>query len=143
DKTLVLGAKRVRLRVTGKALETTTWNAMGTAKVTTKAFADASAAARGYDKAVRAKMRADYAFLGAADEPGDIVLEAFAPGGGGGRVLDISADGTRIVTASITSEQNFGVKLEVVDVATGARDIVVDEPGGKRQNFLHAALFDR
>nr|MBA3500174.1 hypothetical protein [Deltaproteobacteria bacterium] len=44
---------------------------------------------------------------------------------------------------SITSESSFGAKLEVVEVATGARQILVDEPGGTHQNFLHAALFDR
>lgn len=135
--------KRLRLRVVGKAIEQTTWNAKGVAKTTKKAFASAQAAAEAFRKFVRAKMRADYVHLATAKAPGDLLLEAFAPGGGGGRVLDISPDGTQIVTASITSGQSFGAKLEVIEVATGARRVVVDEPAGGRQAFLHAALFDR
>ncbi|MBA3500976.1 MAG: WD40 repeat domain-containing protein [Myxococcota bacterium] len=146
DKTLVLAGakpKRVRLRVVKTTLEQTTWNAKGTAKVTKKSFAKAEEAAREFDKAVRKKLRDDYAVLGEAAEPGDIILEAFAPGGGGGAVLDMSMDGSMIVTASITSESSFGAKLEMVEVASGARHVVVDEPGGSRQNFLHTALFAR
>ena len=146
DKTLVLPGpkpKRVRLRVVKSALEQTLWSAKGVPKVTKKAFASAQVAAREFDKAVRKKMRDDYVFIAEPSDPGDIVFEAFAPGGGGGAVLDMSPDGTLIATASITSEASFGAKLEVVEVATGARRVIVDEPGGTTQNFLHAALFDR
>ena len=143
DKTLVLAGtkpKRVRLRIVKKkTLEQTVFNK--TPKVTTKTFKDEFTASREFEKAVRKKLRDDYVVLGEA-KPGNIILEAFAPGGGGGPVLDMSMDGRFIVTASITSEQNFGAKLETVEVATGARHLVLEESGAQ-QNFLHAALFDR
>ena len=146
DKTLTLvGAKpkRVRFRVVRSALEQTTWTAKGEAKVTKKSFADAYTAQREFDKAVRKKLRDDYAVVNPDARPGEVLLEAFAAGGGGGAVLDMSLDGTRIVTATMTREQNFGVKLEVVEVATGARHVVLEEPPGRTQSFLHVALFDR
>lgn len=146
DKTLILAGakpKRVRLRVVKAALETTTWSSKGVAKVAKKTFSSARAAADAFRKALRGKLRDDYVYLGEPHTRGDVILEAFAPGGGGGAVLDMSLDGRFIVTASITKESNFGSKLEIVEVATGARQIIVDERGGKNQCFLHAARFDR
>ena len=57
-------------------------------------------------------------------------------------MLDLSLDGTQLATASITSESAFGAKVHMIDVDTGARRVVFEEPGGHRQSFLHAVLFD-
>jgi hypothetical protein len=146
EKTLVLAGakpKRVAYRVVNKTLEQTTWSVKGVPKVTKKAFDTEHDAQDAFRKAVRKKLREDYAMVAEAKAPGDVILEAFAPGGGGGAVLDMSLDGKRVVTPTITSEQSFGMKLEVVEVETGARHIVAREPGGQRQSFLHAAHFDR
>ena len=35
------------------------------------------------------------------------------------------------------------MKIEVVEVATGARHVVCEEPSNNRQNFVHTVLFDR
>jgi hypothetical protein len=146
DKTLTFAGakpKRVRFRVENTTLEQTTWSVKGVPKVTEKKF-DTEEEARGaFAKAVRTKLRADYAALSESRERGAVVLEAFAPGGGGGAVLDLSPDGRFIATVTITSESLFGAKVEMVEVATGARHIVVEEPGGARQNFMHGVLFDR
>jgi hypothetical protein len=146
DKTLVLAGakpKRVRFRVVNAALEQTTWSAKGVSKVTEKTFDSPDEARGAFAKAVRTKLRADYAVVSESRERGAIVLEAFAPGGGGGAVLDLSPDGRYIATVTITSESMFGAKIEMVEVATGARHVVVEEPGGTRQNFMHNVLFDR
>lgn len=146
DKLLVLAGpkpKRLRLRVDGSEIVQTTWNAKGQPKVARKAYADDDAAKAAFDKAVRKRLRDDYVVMGEGHEPGDLVFEAFAPGGGGGAVLDMSRDGKRIVTATITSESMFGSKVEVVEVASGARRILAEHAGGGDQQFLLAALFDR
>lgn len=144
-KTLVLAGpkpKKVELALTGTTISTTTWNAKGTPKTTSKAVASPELAAREFEKAVRKKLRDDYVALG-VPEPGAIILEAFASGGGGGAILDLSRDGKLVVTASMTKESSFGIKIELVEVATGSRTIVVEEPPGVRQNFLHSVMFDR
>lgn len=146
DKLLELAGprpKRVRLRVAGTQLEQTSWTATGKPKVTSKAFDNEESAREAFRKAVRKKLREDYVHRARPEAFGDVILEAFAPGGGGGPVLDLSLDGRFLATASITSSSDFGAKLEVVEVATGARRVVVDEPAGVTQYFLHAALFDR
>lgn len=144
-KTLVLAGpkpKKVELALTGETISTITWNAKGAAKTTSKTLASPQLAAREFEKAVRKKLRDDYVVLGVPN-PGAIILEAFAAGGGGGAILDLSRDGRFIVTASMTKEASFGIKIELVEVATGLRTIIVEEPSGIRQNFLHAVMFDR
>jgi hypothetical protein len=146
DKTLTLAGakpKRVRIRVVETSIEQTMWSVKGVPKVTSKKLADADAARLEFAKAVRKKLRADYAVVSDSRERGATVLEAFAPGGGGGAVLDLSPDGRFVATVTITSESMFGAKIEMVEVATGARHIVAEEPGGTRQQFVHTVLFDR
>ncbi|MFT3696544.1 MAG: hypothetical protein QM831_25620 [Kofleriaceae bacterium] len=144
-KTLVLAGpkpKKAALEVVGKKLTSTTWNAKGTPKAATKTLASAEVAAREFDKALRKKLRDDYVVLAPA-ERGKIMLEAFAGGGGGGPELDMSLDGKYLVTASMTTGSNFGVTLELIEIETGLRTVLLKEPAGVRQNFLHGPLFDR
>lgn len=146
EKELILAGVKPRrfwLKLEGADLEQTTWSAAGKPKATTKSFADTQAASDAYGKTLRKKLREGYAFIGSGSQPGDIIHESFAAGGGGGAVLDLSLDGRLAATASITSDSMFGAKVHVIDVATGARRVVVDEPGGVNQCFLHATLFDR
>lgn len=142
-KTLVFAGsrpKKISFEVRGTELSQTTWNAKGTPKTTVKQLASTQEAATAYDKAIRKKLRDDYVFIGPA-MPGKIMFEAFASGGGSGPVLDLSPDGKFIVTATMTNDAHFGVKLELVEVETGVRRILVDQPSEGRQQFLHAALF--
>ncbi|HEY0250800.1 MAG TPA: hypothetical protein VGC41_04705, partial [Kofleriaceae bacterium] len=142
-KTLVLAGtkpKKISFEVRGSQLLQTTWTAKGEPKITVKKLANAAEAKTAYAKAVRRKLRDDYVML-APPTPGKIMFEAFASGGGGGPILDLSPDGNFIVAARMTSESNFGVKLELVEVATGVRRVLVEHPGGVTQQFLHAALF--
>ncbi len=144
-KTLVLAGpkpKKAVLELIGKKLSSTTWTAKGTPKTTSKTLGSPDLAEREFDKALRKKLRDDYVVL-SPPARGKVMLEAFASGCGGGPVLDLSRDGKYIVTGSMTSESNFGIQLELVEVETGLRTILVEEPGGVRQNFLHAPLFDR
>ncbi|NVB81054.1 MAG: hypothetical protein HOV81_21845, partial [Kofleriaceae bacterium] len=122
DKELVLNGtrpKRFRVRVTGTTVEQV---ASGkTPKITTKQYASEWEAKSAAGKLLRAKMRAGYAYLAPDAAPGEILHESFGPGGGGGAVMDLSPDGTKIACASISSESHFGAKVFVVDIATGAR----------------------
>lgn len=133
-----------RARLEGATLESASWVEGGPPKVTKTSFDDEASAEVEYGKALRKKMRDGYAFLAEGPVPfGGVVHESFAGGGGGGPVLDLSFDGRRAVTASISPATNFGCKLHLIDVATGARRVVLDEPAGATQNFLHVALFRR
>jgi hypothetical protein len=131
------------VRRDGTALETRTWNAGKTPKVTRKDQEDDSAAMRGFDKAVRAKLRDGFALVRDPDgaERGSIVFAAFASGGGGGPVLDLSFDGTLAVTAGMRGAPT-SVWLETVDTRTGARERVFEKTVTS-QVFLHTACFDR
>ncbi len=146
-KELVLAGQKARfitLRAEGAVLTKRTWTAGAEtkAKETSKTCATAAACRSEFDKAVRAKQREFYATVRPHAAAGQVVHESFAPGGGGGAVLDLAPDGRSLLTASITSESSFGSKLHLIDVATGARTIVAEHPGGDRQQFLLAALFD-
>jgi sugar lactone lactonase YvrE len=148
EKELVLaGAKarrRFRARLEGATLVQTSWVEGGAPKEAKKTFDDEASASLEYGKAWRKKMRDGYTFLAEGPVPfGGVVHESFAGGGGGGPVLDLSPDGRQAVTASIGPVANFGCKLHLIDVVTGARRVVWEEPAGTTQNFLHVALFRR
>lgn len=148
EKELILaGAKarrRFRARLEGATLVQTSWVEGGAPKEAKKAFDDEATASIEYGKALRKKMRDGYTFLAEGSVPfGGVVHESFAGGGGGGPVLDLSPDGRQAMTASISPAANFGCKLHLIDVATGVRRVVWEEPAGATQNFLHAVLFRR
>lgn len=150
DKTLVLAGtrpKRVRLHVFGAVFRMTTWSgAKAEPKTVEREFADERGAQREFATTYDRKLRADYVVLGEGAQTGDVLLEAFAPGAGSGALFDLSRDGTLLATATTMAARpplQFGVRLEVVEVATGARRIVTECAPSDQQGFLHTILFDR
>jgi WD40 repeat protein len=87
-------------------------------------------------------MRDGFAYVKDAEQaqPGEVVLSAFASGGGSGVLLDLSPDGRLAVTVGSNSDLS-AFWVEIIEVATGARRTVY-EGGGRGQWFLHAVLFD-
>ncbi|MFW5741220.1 MAG: hypothetical protein ACOC1F_12720 [Myxococcota bacterium] len=114
-------------------------------KVTPKSFPDDASAARAFDKAVRAKLRSGYAFVRDPSDAsrGDIVTVAFASGGGGGPILDLSVDGKLALTAGCKGAP-VAVWLETIETTSGKRRRIFDKSvAAGRQIFLHSACFDR
>jgi hypothetical protein len=136
--------KRWACAVNGRTLSTTTWSAQGAAKTIQKRLEDENAARREADKARRQKLRAGWVLRRPAEAVGfgGVVLECACGGGGGGIVLDLARDGTRVVTAGHRGAPH-AVWLDVIDVRTGAREEVWRMEDSSRQTFLHAAFFDR
>jgi hypothetical protein len=130
------------VRRDGATIEARTWTEGKAPKPTSKVQADEAAAMRAFDKAVRSKLRDGYVFVRdpRGVESGAIVFAAFASGGGGGPVLDLSFDGTLAVTAGMRGAPT-DIWLETVDTRTGARERVYAKTA-ERQVFLHTACFD-
>jgi WD40 repeat protein len=138
------GARRVcQLSVDGVTLTSASGAAGKPLKTTAKTFSDAQTARVAYEKSCRAKFREGFAFVRdfASTQPGDVVLRTFASGAGAGVLLDLSPDGTRVVTVGSNSELTE-YWVETIDVATGQRRTVYEASTGKNQCFVHAVLFD-
>lgn len=143
-KTSPRGApRRCRLAVRGADLFTETGPVGGAAKATTKPFASAQEARRAWDKAVRDKLRDDFAFVRPYAEArvGAAVLVAFASGAGAGALLDLSPDGRFAVTLG-SDARLVRYQIEVIEVATGARRRVYEHTDPTTQNFVLAVFFD-
>ena len=138
-----LKEKRFLVRVEKKTLIQTLFMAKGATKGSRKTFADEGEARREFDKAVRKKMRVGWVFRPPRDEwkVGSVVFECFAPGGGGGAVLDLSPDGAQVLTAHVGAGAR-GYEINVVDVRSGAWRPLV-KAASSSQTFVHTALFDR
>ncbi|MBL8922699.1 MAG: hypothetical protein JNJ54_27875 [Myxococcaceae bacterium] len=100
-------------------------------------------AARAFEKRLRTKRGEGFVHLTpAADvKPGGLRFEGASAGGGGGGVLDLSADGRLLVCADV-GEQAHGCRVTVVDLDTGAERVVFTRDAGSQQTFVHAARFD-
>lgn len=131
-------------RCVGSKLETKTYLEGKTPKPSTKSLSDAYASARAYHKAVASKLRSGYVFRQDPGElePRSICFAAFASGGGGGPVLDLSLDGTRALTAGHRGAPK-AVWLETIDTDTGARHRIFEREVEQGQLFLHSACFDQ
>jgi hypothetical protein len=143
-KTSPKGApRRCRLAVVGADLVTETGPVGKPAKATTKPFASEQEARRAWDKAVRDKLRDDFAFVRPLEETplGGVVLAAFASGAGAGTLVDLSPDGRSAVTLG-SDARLAGYHVEVIDVATGARRRVFEHTNPATQNFVTAVFFD-
>ncbi len=143
-KTSPRGApRRCRLAVVGADLVTETGPVGKPAKATTKPFTSEQEARRAWDKAVRDKLRDDFAFVRPYGETpiGGVALVAFASGAGAGTLLDLSPDGRFAVTLG-SDARLAGYHVEVIDVATGARRRVFEHTNPATQNFVTAAFFD-
>ncbi|RYE85300.1 MAG: hypothetical protein EOO75_17115, partial [Myxococcales bacterium] len=134
------GLMRWSITHQGASLETRAWSDGKAPKVTTKALA-ADAISREYDKAVRTKMRDGYVFRRDREGArGDVMFAAFASGGGGGVVLDLSLDGRFLVTGGHSGAPN-AVWLDVIDTVTAQRRTVFERKNAS-QVFLLSAQFD-
>lgn len=132
-----------RLTVEGCDLITETGNAGKALKAATKRFATEQAARVERDKAFRAKLRDDFAFVRPVSETpvGGVTLCAFASGAGSGTIGDLSPDGRLAVTVGSDAKLT-AYHVEVIDVATGARRRVFERSGLTRQGFVHTVFFD-
>lgn len=138
------GAPRVwQAEVQGSSLVTASGTQGKSLKSSTKSFTTSQEALNEHDKAVRAKLRDGYAYVrdARAVQPGEVVLHAFASGGGSGFIIDLSRDGRTALTVGSNSGLSE-VWFELIDVATGARTTVHEISSPKRQAFVHTALFD-
>lgn len=143
-KVAAKGARRVcRLSVDGLDLVTASGPEGKALKSSTTSFPDAPSAIRGYDKALRAKLRDGFAYLrDPAETPvGGVVLHAFASGAGAGTLGDLSVDGRRAVTVGSDAKLTK-YEVELVDVATGARETVLETSTATEQGFVHTVFFD-
>jgi sugar lactone lactonase YvrE len=143
-KTAPKGApRRCRVAVVGTDLITETGPVGKAPKVATKPYASAHDARRAWDKAVRDKLRDDFAFVRPYGETplGGVMLVAFASGAGAGTLLDLSPDGRFAVTLG-SDAKLAGYHVEVIEVATGARRRVLEHTNPATQNFVMAAFFN-
>ncbi len=136
-------ARRCRLAVVGADLVTETGPVGKPAKAATKSFRSGQEARSAWEKAVRDKLRDDFAFVRPFDATpvGGVVLGAFASGAGAGTLVDLSPDGGLAVTVGSDAKLT-GYHVEVIDVAKGARRRVFEQRDPSDQNFVHAAFFD-
>jgi hypothetical protein len=141
ERALVLAAgpkeKHWRGRLEGRTVIQTTWADGGKPKETVKHFADEPKARAEFWKLERKRMSDGYVFRRDATEagPGDVILEAYGP------VLhDLSLDGRQLALAWYGTGA-VRCRVLVVDVATGARRVVHEEPAGGHKAYLHTALF--
>jgi hypothetical protein len=130
--------KHWRGRVEGQTLVQTTWAAGGKPRETVRALTSEAHAAAEFGRLQRKRMADGYVFRRDPAEagPGEVILEAYGP------VLhDLSPDG-RTLALAWYGDGAVRCRIIVVDVATGARRVVHQEPGGAHKAYLHAALFD-
>src|SRR5262249_31676499 len=142
ERALVLAGgpkeKHWRGRLEGRTVIQTTWADGGKPKETVKSFADEPKARAEFWKLERKRMTDGYVFrrAPAAAGPGEAILEAYGP------VLhDLSLDGRSLALAWYGTGA-VRCRILVVDVTTGARRTVHEEPGGRHKAYLHTALFD-
>jgi predicted DNA-binding WGR domain protein len=126
-------------RVDGQTLIQRTWTDGGKPRETVRSFADEEKARTEFSKLERKRMTDGYVFRRAAEEAGtgEAVLKMYGP------VLhDLSLDGR---TLAIAWYGTGAVRCRVIliDVATGARRVVHEEPTGSHSPYLHTAIFDQ
>jgi hypothetical protein len=129
-----------RARLDGAKLVQTTWADGGRSKETVRALASAAAAAAELDKLERRRFADGYARVHDFDAvpPGGAVFECYGP------VLhDLSADGTALALARYGAAKDRWCRVERVEMRTGARRVVFQEPASAPVGpYVHAALFD-
>lgn len=132
-----------RLTVDGCALITETGGAGKALKATRATLATEQAARVAWEKALRAKLRDDFAFVRPVRETpvGGVALCAFASGAGAGAIVDLSPDGRFALTVGSDAKLT-AYHVEVVAVSTGARRRVFERSGLTRQGFVQTAFFD-
>ncbi|MFO0607864.1 MAG: hypothetical protein U0324_32170 [Polyangiales bacterium] len=135
--------RRCRLSVDGLDVVTEAGPEGKALKASRKSFPSAQEARVAWDKAVREKLRDDFAFVRPFEETpvGGLLLCAFASGAGAGTLLDFSLDGRLAVTVGSDAKLT-AYWVEVIEVATGARRRVFERTVLARQGFVHAVFFD-
>ena len=132
-----------RLTVDGVDVVTEAGDRGKALKTTKKRCATEQDARVAWEKAVRAKLRDDFAFVRPPSETpiGGITLCAFASGAGSGSLGDLSPDGRFAVTVGSDAKLT-AYHVEVIEVSTGARRRVFERSGLTRQGFVHTVFFD-
>lgn len=136
--------KYVRLRVDGGWLRRESRSgASGTPRLSAKDYRSPDDAEHALRTEMRKRLHDGFVMLRdpATAASGEPVLVAAAPNRCSSAALDVHPEGHTLVVGTMLKEA-YGAQIHLIDVATGVRRLVHEEPAGERQTFVHTVRFD-